>query len=43
MRDGVASFYFHPFLNQKLLQRVLKGISDLGYHFVSLREYRRHG
>jgi uncharacterized protein YdaL len=39
VRDGIASFYFHPFLNQKLLQRVVKGISDLGYHFVSLRDF----
>jgi hypothetical protein len=39
VRDGIASFYFHPFLNPNLLQEVLKGISDLGYHFVSLRQF----
>jgi hypothetical protein len=37
VRDGIASFYFHPFLDAKLLDHVLQGISDLGYQFVSLR------
>ena len=40
VRDGVPSFYFHPFLDAKLLDQVLEGITDLGYHFVSLREFR---
>jgi hypothetical protein len=40
VRDGVPSFYFHPFLNAKLLDQVLQGITDLGYRFVSLREFR---
>jgi len=39
VRDGVASFYFHPFLNSKLLDEVVAGVSGLGYHFVSLREF----
>ncbi|MGE5644590.1 MAG: DUF2334 domain-containing protein [Acidobacteriota bacterium] len=39
VRDGVASFYFHPFLNVKLLDEVVRGIQDLGYHFVSIREF----
>lgn len=39
VRDGVPSFYFHPFLDAKLLDQVLQGLSDLGYHFVSLREF----
>ena len=39
VRDGVPSFYFHPFLDAKLLDQVLKGITDLGYRFVSLREF----
>jgi hypothetical protein len=39
VRDGIASFYFHPFLKQKLLEQVVQGISDLGYHFISLREF----
>lgn len=41
VRDGLPSFYFHPFLDAKLLDQVLEGITDLGYHFVSLREF--HG
>jgi uncharacterized protein YdaL len=39
VRDGFASFYFHPFLKLKLLEQVVQGISDLGYHFISLREF----
>jgi hypothetical protein len=39
VRDGIASFYFHPFLNLKLLERTVQGISDLGYHFISLRDF----
>jgi uncharacterized protein YdaL len=39
VRDGIASFYFHPFLNRKLLEQVIQGITALGYHFISLREF----
>ncbi len=39
VRDGVASFYFHPFLNPKLLDQALQGILDLGYHFDSIHKY----
>jgi uncharacterized protein YdaL len=39
VRDGIASFYFHPFLRQRLLEQVVQGISDLGYHYVSLRDF----
>ena len=39
VRDGVASFYFHPFLKQKYLEQAIQGISALGYHFVSLRDF----
>ena len=39
VRDGLPSFYFHPFLDAKLLDQVLEGVSSLGYHFVSLREF----
>ena len=42
VRDSVASFYFHPFLNPALLTEVVQGISDLGYHFVSIREFGGH-
>ncbi len=39
VRDGVASFYFHPFLNVDLLEETVRGIQGLGYHFVSVREF----
>src|SRR5215472_8439985 len=39
VRDGLPSFYFHPFLDAKLLDQVLEGVSSLGYQFVSLREF----
>ncbi len=39
VRDGIASFYFHPFLKEKLLEQAVEGISGLGYHFVSLRDF----
>ena len=39
VRDGIASFYFHPFLDAKLLDDALRGISALGYRFVSLRQF----
>jgi hypothetical protein len=39
VRDGIASFYFHPFLNRKLLEQVIQGITALGYHFISLRDF----
>lgn len=39
VRDGIASFFFHPFLDIKYLQAVVDGIEKLGYHFVSVRDY----
>ncbi len=39
VRDAVASFYFHPFLDPALLTEVLRGVSGLGYRFVSLRSF----
>jgi uncharacterized protein YdaL len=35
VRDGFASFFFHPFLDLRLLQRTVNGIRELGYEFVS--------
>jgi hypothetical protein len=39
VRDSVASFYFHAFLDPALLDQVVQGISGLGYRFVSLRQF----
>jgi hypothetical protein len=35
VRDGFASFYFHPFLDLELLKQTVEGIEALGYEFVS--------
>jgi uncharacterized protein YdaL len=34
IRDGVAAFYFHPFLDVSLLRETVEGIQALGYTFV---------
>ena len=39
VRDGVAGFYFHPFLKLEYLKRMVGGIRALGYEFISLREF----
>jgi len=35
VRDGVASFYYHPFLGTNDLKEVIHGLQDIGYEFVS--------
>ena len=35
VRDGIASFYFHPYLPLRYLKRTVAGIQALGYRFVS--------
>jgi uncharacterized protein YdaL len=35
VRDGFASFYFHPFFDLSLLRETIDGIRALGYTFVS--------
>lgn len=43
VRDGFASFFFHPYLDPAMLAQVVDGIGGLGYTFVSpamvLREF----
>ena len=39
VRDGVASFFFHPFVDIKYLAQIVDGIQKLGYRFVSIRDY----
>jgi uncharacterized protein YdaL len=34
VRDGFASFYFHPFLDLEYLKRTVEGIEAAGYEFV---------
>ena len=35
VRDGFASFYFHPFFDINLLKETVEGIQRLGYTFVA--------
>lgn len=39
VRDGMASFFFHPFLDLKYLKQSVEGIQKLGYRFGSIRDY----
>ncbi len=39
VRDGVASFFFHPFLDVKYLEACVDGIENLGYKFISIGDY----
>lgn len=34
VRDGVASFFYHPYLGTAYLQQVVEGVQGLGYTFV---------
>lgn len=38
VRDGYASFFFHPFLHLDYLQEIVDGISRLGFTFVDLKQ-----
>ncbi len=35
VRDGVASFFFHPYLDLQYLLDTIDGMQDLGYEFVA--------
>jgi uncharacterized protein YdaL len=39
VRDGIASFFFHTFLDIHYLERCIDGIEALGYHFISIRDF----
>jgi hypothetical protein len=34
VRDGVASFFYHPYLGTSYLKQSVEGIQGLGYTFV---------
>lgn len=36
VRDGVASFFFHPWLDRKYLESCIDGIEGQGYRFISI-------
>jgi len=35
VRDGIASFFYHPYLGTGELDKIINGLQDLGYRFVS--------
>jgi uncharacterized protein YdaL len=35
VRDGVASFFYHPYLGVTQLDQVVRGLKGLGYTFVT--------
>jgi len=37
IRDGFASFFFHPFVSLQVLEELVKRITDLGYSFRDIR------
>lgn len=39
VRDGVATFYFHPFIKLDYLRQIVPAIRELGYDYVSLRQF----
>jgi uncharacterized protein YdaL len=39
VRDGVAGFFFHPFLKIQLLEEIVKGMQNMGYTFLDLKDY----
>ncbi|MDP4207430.1 MAG: DUF2334 domain-containing protein [Bacteroidota bacterium] len=38
VRDGIVSFFFHPFLDLDLLKKLTDGIKGKGFKFMNLRE-----
>lgn len=34
VRDGIASFFFHPYLDPSFLDQTLRGLRSLGYTFI---------
>ncbi|MBP2323450.1 hypothetical protein JOF56_003835 [Kibdelosporangium banguiense] len=36
--DGIASFFYHPYLGTEALDRIIDGITAAGYRFVSVSE-----
>ncbi len=39
VRDGIATFYFHPFMKLGDLRDMVSGIQALDYQFISLRQF----
>ena len=39
VRDGYASFFFHPFLKPQLLEDLITGVQKRGFHFIDIRSF----
>ncbi|MFA5976605.1 MAG: polysaccharide deacetylase family protein [Elusimicrobiota bacterium] len=39
VRDGYASFFFHPFLKPQLLDEIIAGVKKRGFTFIDLRSF----
>jgi len=39
VRDGMASFFFHPFVSIKHLKKVVKSMKKQGWRFISIRDF----
>ncbi len=39
VRDGYASFFFHPFLSADYLKTIVKGLRAMGYKFGDIRDF----
>lgn len=39
VRDGIASFFFHPFVPIKYLKKIVKEMKKMGWEFISLRDF----
>jgi len=39
VRDGVASFYFHPFVQIAHLKKIVQEMKGMGWRFISLKDY----
>lgn len=39
VRDGYASFFFHPFIDVKYLRQIIDGLKAMGYTFEDIRSF----
>lgn len=39
VRDGIASFFFHPFVPMKHLKNIIKKMKKMGWEFVSIKDF----
>lgn len=39
VRDGMASFFFHPFVPRRHLKHIIRSMKSLGWTFISLRDF----